>query len=98
MREMLAGHRHKWINGPLILTIASITLCEANVLCETLRQRSLAAHQPFQLPLYGQEVPEWVWLLSEEPWSMAIEVHAGWLYVNRHNCSSHVELLKAFGC
>lgn len=86
------------MRGLVILMIVSILHC-SHGLCKVLRQRSFAPFQPFQIPLNaGEELPYWVYALKYEPWSMIMDLSDGWLYVYQHNCSSHLEVLKAFRC
>lgn len=84
----------------LALCLYSVTLVTGcNVFCDTLKLRSIAPYAPFQLPLDLQRtVPDFVWSLSSEPYSMEMEWNQGWLYVDRHNCSSHAMLMEAFQC
>lgn len=83
--------------GGQILWIASCLLLvvEANILCETLTKRSIARGQPFQIPLYDQEMSEYTfWRLQK---LMSLHVEPGWLFVSQHNYT-HVELLALFHC
>ena len=69
-----------------------------NELCKALQRRSLAAYQPFQLPYYDESELRIPKRIAEEPYSMHVEWYPGWVFVTKHNCSSHVQVLKAFGC
>lgn len=71
-----------------------------STLCETLLLRSIAAEQPFQLPIYeNDEYDAQVALatVAQPPWNMTVEIDGSWFLVLQHNYT-HLQLLKAFGC
>lgn len=85
------------MRGQILWTISCLLLVsEANpILCKTLLKRSIARGQPFQLPLYDEEMSEYTfWRLQK---LMSLHVGAGWVHVNQHNYT-HAELLKLFYC
>lgn len=85
------------MSGQNLWIINLILLCavEANILCQTLQKRSIARGQPFQLPLYDQEMSDLLfWKLQKRARAY---VEDGWLYVDEHKLN-HAQLLRLFSC
>lgn len=86
-----------WLPQGAIAICLPLVVQSYITLCSSLHSRSIAPYAPFQL--FMDEIPEYIELLKEPPYSMKMEWYPPhWLFVQRHNCSSHVALLKAFGC
>ncbi len=87
----------------LFVVFFTITTAMHCALCRALRQRSIAASQPFQLPVDTNVEQEALIHLVERlrgtPWLLVnTRVRDGWLDVDAPQPYTQSELEEAFGC
>lgn len=74
-----------------LILLLLLTLCNSkNIICKTLKFRSIGFGQAFQIPLYGEYYDCWPYLNCS--------IHNDWLYVEPGHKFYHSQLLKIFRC